>query len=202
MLTRLIVSGFKNLVDVDIYFGPFNCIAGLNGVGKSNLFDAILFLRALADLPFIEAANQVRGGKDIESLFTAHGNGIMTLSAEMLIPKVGIDDFGQRAEATSTFVKYYIQLKLRASKEPQLQDEIELVKEELTYIKKGDAIKHLGFSHTLPWRKSVLYADRRAPYITTDSESNIIKRHQDRRREAGIKKRGGGSWEFPLANPL
>lgn len=43
MLTRLKVSGFKNLVDVDVHFGPFTCIAGANGVGKSNLFDAILF---------------------------------------------------------------------------------------------------------------------------------------------------------------
>ena len=43
MLTRLQVSGFKNL-DVDIRFGPFTCIAGANGTGKSNLFDAIQFL--------------------------------------------------------------------------------------------------------------------------------------------------------------
>lgn len=34
MLTRLKVSGFKNLVDVDVRFGPFTCIAGANGVGK------------------------------------------------------------------------------------------------------------------------------------------------------------------------
>ncbi len=27
MLTRLRISGFKNLVDVDIRFGPFTCIA-------------------------------------------------------------------------------------------------------------------------------------------------------------------------------
>jgi predicted ATPase len=44
MLTRLKVSGFKNLVDVDVRFGPFTCVAGANGVGKSNLFDAIRFL--------------------------------------------------------------------------------------------------------------------------------------------------------------
>lgn len=43
MLTRLKVSGFKNLVGVDIRFGPFTCIAGPNGSGKSNLFDAISF---------------------------------------------------------------------------------------------------------------------------------------------------------------
>ena len=60
MLTRLRVQGFKNLVDVDVRFGPFTCIAGLNGVGKSNLFDAILFLSALADQSLLEAATGVR----------------------------------------------------------------------------------------------------------------------------------------------
>ena len=50
MLTRLKVNGFKNLVDVDVSFGPFTCVAGVNGVGKSNLFDAITFLGALAEL--------------------------------------------------------------------------------------------------------------------------------------------------------
>jgi len=40
MLTRLKVNGFKNLVDVDVRFGPFTCVAGVNGVGKSKLFNA------------------------------------------------------------------------------------------------------------------------------------------------------------------
>jgi len=73
MLTRLRVSGFKNLVDVDISFGPFTCIAGANGVGKSNLLDAIVFLSALADRPLLDAALSVRdqGTKtgDIRGLF-------------------------------------------------------------------------------------------------------------------------------------
>ena len=34
MLTRLKITGFKNLVDVDVRFGPFTCIAGVNGVGE------------------------------------------------------------------------------------------------------------------------------------------------------------------------
>ena len=53
MLTRLQVSGFKNLVDVDVRFGPFTCIAGANGTGKSNLFDAIQFMSRLASETFV-----------------------------------------------------------------------------------------------------------------------------------------------------
>lgn len=48
MLTRFEVSGFKNLSDVTVDFSAFTCIAGENGVGKSNLFDAVQFLAATA----------------------------------------------------------------------------------------------------------------------------------------------------------
>jgi AAA15 family ATPase/GTPase len=56
VLTRLKVDGFKNLDGLDVRFGPFTCIAGPNGVGKSNVFDAIASLAALADKPLAEAA--------------------------------------------------------------------------------------------------------------------------------------------------
>ena len=65
MLTRLKVKGFKNLQDVDVRFGPFTCIVGLNGVGKSNLFDAIHFLSLLAKqtklLRVVSVADTARG---------------------------------------------------------------------------------------------------------------------------------------------
>ena len=44
MLTRLEADGFKNLLGFQVDLGPFNCIASQNGVGKSNIFDAIRFL--------------------------------------------------------------------------------------------------------------------------------------------------------------
>src|SRR5581483_10411031 len=120
MLTRLKVSGFKNLVDVDVSFGPFTCIAGPNGVGKSNLFDAIRFLSALADHPFLEAARSVRDehGRtgDVRSLFHRVGDEYdrrMTLEAEMIIPAEGTDDLGQVAKASITFLRYTVELAYR-----------------------------------------------------------------------------------------
>src|SRR5215470_4406892 len=96
MLTRLKVSGFKNLVDVDVRFGPFTCVAGANGVGKSNLFDAICFLSALADHTLIDAALLVRGEggstADVRSLFHRVGDTYaekMSFEAEMIIPQEG-----------------------------------------------------------------------------------------------------------------
>jgi hypothetical protein len=77
MLTRLKVSGFKNLVDVDVRFGPFTCIAGANATGKSNLFDAIQFLSHLASDTLLNAALSVRseGGRttDVRNLFLRAG---------------------------------------------------------------------------------------------------------------------------------
>jgi predicted ATPase len=110
LLTRLKVRGFKNLVDVDVQFGPFTSIAGANGVGKSNLLDAIAFLSALADKPLLDAALSIRddGGRtgDVRSLFHRVGDEYapqMSFEAEMLVPRQGVDDLGQPAEATITF---------------------------------------------------------------------------------------------------
>ena len=107
MLTRLRVSGFKNLVDLDVRFGPFTCVAGPNGVGKSNLFDAIRFLSNLTTMTLTEAALSVRDedarSTDVRSLFHRTGENYaeaISLEAEMLLPKEEWDDLGQRAEAT------------------------------------------------------------------------------------------------------
>ena len=98
MLTRLQVSGFKNLVDVDVRFGPFTCIAGANGTGKSNLFDAIQFLSRLASDTFVDAAASIRAEEEeatsVQSLFHRIGSEYadsISFTAEMIIPDEGID---------------------------------------------------------------------------------------------------------------
>lgn len=71
MITRLQIDGFKNLVDVDIHFGKFNVITGANGVGKSNLFDAIKFVSLLITKSIFEAAKEIRGSeRNFNQLFT------------------------------------------------------------------------------------------------------------------------------------
>ena len=57
MLTRLKISGYKNLERIDISFGPFTCLAGgKTGTGKSNVLEAIAFLGRLSCSTFREAA--------------------------------------------------------------------------------------------------------------------------------------------------
>ncbi len=191
MLTRLQVRGFKNLVDVDVRFGPFTCIAGPNGVGKSNLFDAILFLSEITDKPFVSAARNIRGGESPSGLFSAHGDKQMYLAAEMLIPEEGEDDFEQPAESSATFVRYELQLSLEPATDSRLRQRIRLEREDLSYIKKAEARKHLEFTHSKDWRESVVRTSfRRTPFIST--KGGFVNLHADRTQDAEKDRRGGG----------
>ena len=117
MLTRLRVSGFRNLVDADVRFGPFTCVVGPNGAGKTNLFDAIRFLSALAGGTLGEAAAAVCGphGRAAHAGDLFHRAGdrstdCMTLVADMVVPGWAVDDLGQGARASNTFLRYSLQL--------------------------------------------------------------------------------------------
>lgn len=189
MLTRLKVTGFKNLIGVDLHFGPFTCIAGANAVGKSNLFDAILFLRALMDMPIMDAAMAVRAERgsvsDIRHLFTQTSDGIslpIEIEAEMLVPGEGSDYLDQPAEAKTTFLVYRVELVYRPPEGTTIRPRIELAAESLNYIKRGDARAHLPFRHSPLWRDAVALGRRTSPYISTDSsgsEGRVVKLHQE-----------------------
>jgi len=191
MLTRLKVSGFKNLVDVDVHFGPFTCIAGPNGAGKSNLFDAIRFLSLLSDRSLMDAALCVRdeGSRtgDIKSLFHRIGDTYderMSFEAEMIVPHEALDDLGQRARSSITFLRYSLVLCWKPAQDRISSGSLEILKEELSYIRQGDAGKRILFDHSATkWRKSAVKGRRTVPYFisTSDSGANrVIKLHQDK----------------------
>jgi predicted ATPase len=198
MLTRIKVDGFKNLVGVDVQFGPFTCIAGANGVGKSNLFDAIRFLSKLANRSLLEAALSVRDDSgrnmDVRGLFHRVGSSSaekMSFEAEMIVPPVAIDDLGQEGKATTTFLKYTLELGLRKNApQGQSPNPLEILKEDLVHILQSDAPKHLLFPHNATqWRRKVVRGKRAGvAFISTaeregepgaDNKARIIKLHQD-----------------------
>lgn len=175
MLTRLRVNGFKNLIGVDLYFGPFTCIAGANAVGKSNLFDAILFFRSLMEMPIMDAAMAVRDDRgsmaDVRHLFTQTADGSclpITLEAEMLVPPEGADYLDQPAEAKTTFLVYRLELRYRPAEGTSTRPRVELVEETLDYVKQSEARTHLPFEHSASWRTSVVKGRRTSPYISTE----------------------------------
>lgn len=192
MLTRLKVSGFKNLVDVDVSFGPFTCVAGANGVGKSNLFDVINFLSQLADSTLVEAALSVRNQKrmiELRNLFHRVGDHYaseMSFEADMIVPLTGKDDLGQQAQARCTFVRYSVVIAHRESK-LSTEGPLELVKEELVPISLESS--HLQFTYTSDWHDSILKGERTSPFISTQEENGqrIIVRHPDGASHGSLK---------------
>jgi predicted ATPase len=204
MLTRLKVDGFKNLVGVDVRFGPFTCIAGANGVGKSNLFDAIRFLSLTANHSLLEAALCVRDedghNNDVRGLFHRIGNqqaGEISFEAEMIVPSKAVDDLGQEGRPTVTFLQYFLTLRLRSrGGNGSNPNPLEIVREELVHIKKGDAHEHLLFHHNAREWRDVVVTGRRSgkAFISTaekEPEVRIIKLHQDAQDDKG----GGRTFE-------
>ena len=155
MLTRLEVDGFKNLLDLDVEFGPFTCIAGENGVGKSNVFDAIEFLSLLSSNPLMEAAHMVRsagerGSGDPADLFwrgSVREQRRMRFAAEMIIPAEVHDDFGREARALSLSSATKLN-RLRAARGRDKSGGLVLVRESMTPIRIGQAHHHLRFPHS------------------------------------------------------
>lgn len=185
MLTRLRVSGFKNLVDVDLSFGPFSCVAGANAVGKSNLFDTLAFLAALSDKTLLDAALSIRSdgqgrGGDVNPLFRHVGDAYedeISFDVEMLVPRTGVDDLGQEAKASITFLRYVLTIGRRPKGGAGLP--LEIRQEELSHIKLDEAKEHLPFGHRYPWRRSVATGRRTSPFISTDRTKGQIKLHGD-----------------------
>jgi predicted ATPase len=190
MLTRLRIRGFKNLVDVDVRFGAFTCIAGSNGVGKSNLFDAIRFLSDLADHSLIKAATSVRDEtSDVRSIFRKYTNketvevsylDEMSFEAEMIIPQEGVDDLGQEAKAAATFLQYSLKLAYRKDNGFSSLSGLEIVHEELKRVRHSKIDEVLPFPHSTKWRKSVIEGGKSEPFIETEGKggNRIIVLHQ------------------------
>ena len=181
MLTRLQVDGFKNLRQVDLRFGPLTCIAGRNGVGKSNLFDAIALLSDLASMPLVKAATRVRGTggrlSGIEQLFGGYGGTEprIRMTAEMIVPRQVHDVFDRAAEATATCLRYTVALTLRKEAGAQEGPTLHLLEEELVALSLEAAAQSLQFQPGKAWRAKYLKGpgSRTRPFIEMLPEGAI-----------------------------
>ena len=195
MLTRLEIDGFKNLIGFAVDFGPYTCIAGQNGTGKSNIFDAVHFLSLLADHSILEAAVRVRARTEdtarLDDLFfraESTSRDSFTLAAEMLVEQEVTDDFGRPGKATSTFLRYEVEIGKKHSTSEESSRSIfdmELRSESLHHIRQGDASRKLRFPHKKSEFRDKAVRNRRfarTGYISTeqgpDGAAEIIV-HQD-----------------------
>lgn len=184
MLLRLQIHSFKNLRDIDVRFGPLTCFIGRNGVGKSNLFDAIQFLRLLSEEEIQHASEAVRspsaGGYGPADLFPEAAPGEpMRFVADMIVPDTVVDDFGEEAIPSTNLLRYSVAFRLSEGTRARL----EIVEEELLPLKKGDARRILGFPHRTEFRESALKSSqRKGPFISTTGapgHPDQVRLHQD-----------------------
>lgn len=171
-------------MDTELFFGPFTCIAGANGIGKSNLFDAFVFLSHLADNTVLQAAKSIRSENqkhsDIRDMFFRTSNqqylNEISFEVDMIIPKEAEDDLGQVAKATITSLRYKLSLRLN---EEGNGEPIEIISEDLLPITQREIKKALHFKYKSAWLGSVIEGRRSTgiPFISTVNEK--IKLHQD-----------------------
>ncbi|MCB9879040.1 MAG: AAA family ATPase [Planctomycetes bacterium] len=182
MLLRLRIQGFKNLRDVDIHFGPLTCFVGPNGVGKSNVFDAIQLLRHLADDEIQTAAGSIRQPTEgsfspLDLITDRDPSTTMRFAADMLVPRRAVDDFGQECEPSATLLNYVVALRF-----DERQNRLVLAEERLVHHNKGDARDVLLFPNSRAFRESVVFAKRYGTaFISsqTDGDQARIQIHSD-----------------------
>ncbi len=201
MITRIKINGFKSLMDMELYFGPFTCIAGANAIGKSNFFDALIFLSNLTDNTLLQAAKSVRSENqkhsNIRDIFYKSGEKYqseMSFEVDILVQEQATDDLGQVAEAAITALQYKLHLKLNdeaSGKEP-----IEILSEELSPRTQIETKKSIYFDYHNDWLKSVLIGKRSTKNKFISTHGVLIKLHSD---SGGEKKRGGRTTEFIAA---
>lgn len=187
MLLRLEVDGFKNLLGFQAEFGPLTCIGGENGVGKSNVFDAIEFLSLVADHQLLVAAQMVRADRADASgepshLFTAGSSQRpMTFAVEVIVPPLVTDDFGTEVKATITLLRYELAIGYEPSSPGSKQGRLVVEREELRHINLREAHRHMRFPHSAQSFRSAVVTGKRSggPFISTEVEKGRITVHQD-----------------------
>lgn len=190
MITRIEIDGFKSFTDFALDLEPFTVIAGVNGVGKSNLFDALRHLRRLVGGATPSRPQTLRAAFEsprgsLADLFTRYPDGsrarAMTFGVELLLPGHVTDPYGVSAEVLHRRVRYELEVTLDGPS-PRL------VRERLAPISR----KHDRFLGRYPSLRDALpklKTGRTSDFVSTEQDRIVV--HQDRK--------GGRKHPIPLA---
>lgn len=111
MLTRIEINGFKTFEKFSLDLRPFTAVVGPNASGKSNLFDAMQLLAALADHDIYSAMQGLRGEPEEFFRQTADGsNDSMSIAIEVFLDSAGTDDFGRSYNVLAQRLRYELTL--------------------------------------------------------------------------------------------
>ena len=170
MITYLKIDGFKSFQNFEMDFTPLTVVAGSNAAGKSNLFDALKLLSALADTDKVQRAFREQRGELLE-LFTKYDDHSyadeMSFAVEMLLNPMITDTWGAVEKLRYTRLRY--ELKLRRFTNSIGMEDVEVIYESLDTIKhKTDKwVKIIPSQNSETWRPKVVEGRRQIPYIYT-----------------------------------
>jgi predicted ATPase len=180
VLLALSVKNFKSIRETRVRFGALTCIIGHNGVGKSNLFDAIHFLSLLAENDIYRATVEVRRTSEgsyspLDLVFGRDPKNQIEISADMIVPSEVVDDFGQATSPSTTLLTYTLRLRYEAS-----TDRLLVQSENLSHARLSDFARFVAFETSQAFRESVAIGARRGgPLISTDASRGAIVLHGD-----------------------
>lgn len=182
MLTRIEIDGFKTFRNFELSLEPFQVILGPNGVGKSNLFDAMQLLGRLTEDDLWSAFQASRG--EAEELFSLRPNGQsvdrMRFAVELLIEPRVRDEWGRSADLQDTRLRY--ELAIGREYDRKGQEHLRVKYESLKRILVGED-KWLD-RHPVAKQNRFVHSYRGTPFISTSREESVtaIALHQDGRK--------------------
>lgn len=174
MLLALRIKNFKSIRNSEVRFGALTCVVGHNGVGKSNLFDAVHFLSLLADRDIHQAATEVRRSSEgsyspLDLVFGRNVDNSIQLSADMIVPLDNVDDFGQESRPSTTLLTYTVRLRYQIEYDRLLVDS-----EHLSHATLGEYAKFTAFPSSRAFRQSVAVGARRGGPLISTSKDRIV----------------------------
>lgn len=209
MITRLELDGFKTFEGFSLDLSPLQVIVGANGVGKTNLFDALQLLARMAQTGLSSAFEDMR--REHGELFTTLPGGTtsdrMSLAVELLVNQTIQDDWGTRNRLTFTRLRY--ELEVARAVRPDGKAQLTIEHEYLFPIPRHNdrwtkAHNLLTGGHWIP----ALTGGRSTPFISSKRKKSgtVLILHQDgksgrREIEADLAERtllsGAVNTEFP-----
>lgn len=167
MLTRIEIDGFKTFQNFSLNLGPFHVIVGVNGTGKSNLFDALQLLSRLVDADLLTAFQAMRGeaGELFRVLPDGTRSDTITLAVELFINRRIRDQWGDEVELRYTRLRYEVAIQRR--QDSRGLERLYVTHESLRLLARGEDTwinQYLGKERTT-WLPKL--SGGRGPFIST-----------------------------------
>jgi predicted ATPase len=183
MLTRIEIDGFKSFEKFHLDLGPFLVTLGPNASGKSNLFDAIRFLSALAGTDLRSAVKGLRGEPHelLRRDMQGQSVGKMTFAVEVLLNPEVRDPWGATVEISHSCVRY--ELEIQHWTDERGIERLVVARESATpiFAKSDEWAKSRRISEG--FRETFLHYGRRTAWLETAAENGrrVFRVHQDGR---------------------